>query len=84
MFPRNIRLVTHFSWIVNYVRFGSITEFGYGCGYGAFSYNRGWTGLASLWLCPGKGLIFYFPLELFLLIAFKFMYRHDKSLVFLQ
>ena len=67
---------------VNYVRFGSFTEFGYGSGYGAFSYNRGWTGLVGLWLSPGKGLILYFPLVLFLPIALKFMYRHDKSLVF--
>jgi hypothetical protein len=68
--------------VVNYIRFGSFTEFGYGGGFGAFSYNTGWTGLVGLWLSPGKSLILYFPLVLLLPIALKFMYRHDKSLVF--
>lgn len=67
--------------VVNYMRFGSFTEFGYGGGFGAFSYNTGWTGLVGLWLSPGKSLILYFPLILLLPIALKFMYRHDKSLV---
>jgi hypothetical protein len=67
--------------VVNYVRFGSFMEFGYGGGFGTLSYNSGWTGLVGLWLSPGKGLILYFPLVLLLPIALKFMYGHDKSLV---
>ena len=67
--------------VVNYVRFGSFMEFGYGGGFGTFSYNSGWTGLVGLWLSPGKGLILYFPLVLLLPIALKSMYGHDKSLV---
>jgi hypothetical protein len=69
--------------IVNYVRFGSIFEFGYGSGYGTFSYNQGWTGLVGLLVSPGKGLIFYFPLALMLPIALVFQYRQDKCVFFL-
>jgi hypothetical protein len=69
--------------IVNYLRFGSIYEFGYGSGYGTFSYNQGWTGLVGLLVSPGKGLIPYFPLVLMLPIALIFQYRQDKGLFFL-
>ena len=69
--------------IVNYVRFGSFTEFGYGFAYGTFSYNQGMTGLVGLLVSPGKGLIFYFPAALLLPIALKFQYRLDKGLFFL-
>ena len=69
--------------IVNYVKFGSILEFGYGSGYGTFSYNQGWTGLIGLLASPGKGLIFYFPLALMLPIALIFQYRQDKGVFYL-
>lgn len=65
--------------IVNYLRFGSYTEFGYGGGYGTLSYNQGWTGLIGLLASPGKGLIIYFPSVILLPYALKFMYKQDKG-----
>src|ERR687890_1748403 len=69
--------------VVNYLRFGSFTEFGYGSYFGTLSYNAGWTGLPGLLASPGKGLIFYFPVVIFLPLALKYMYRENKWLFFL-
>ena len=92
-FRRNLNLLVFFLvflvimlclvGIVNYVRFGSFTEFGYGSAYGTFAYNQGWTGLVGLFVSPGKGMIFYFPVVLLLPIALKFQYRQDKGLFLL-
>jgi hypothetical protein len=65
--------------VVNYLRFESFTEFGYGGGYGTLSYNQGWTGLLGLLASPGKGLIIYFPLVIVFPIALKYIYRKDKG-----
>jgi hypothetical protein len=65
--------------VVNYLRFESFTESGYGGGYGTFSYNQGWTGLLGLLASPGKGLIIYFPLVIVFPIAMKYMYGKDKG-----
>jgi hypothetical protein len=69
--------------ILNYVRFGSITEFGYGSQYGNLSLNTGWIGLLGLLLSPGKGLLFYFPPIILLPLAIIFSYRHNKGLSFI-
>src|ERR671911_2030362 len=55
--------------LLNYIRFGSFSEFGYGAQYGAFSLNREWQGLLGLLLSPGKGVIFYFPAIVLLPLA---------------
>ena len=73
-----------FAGILNYVRFGSITEFGYGAQYGyPFSLNTGWKGLVGLILSPGKGLLFYFPPIILLPLAILLSYRQKKGLWFI-
>jgi hypothetical protein len=72
-----------FTGIVNYLRFGSFTEFGYGSYFGTLSYNAGWTGLPGILASPGKGLLFYFPIVIFLPLALKYMYRENRWLFFL-
>lgn len=69
--------------VLNYLRFGSFSEFGYGTHYETFSLNKGWTGLVGLLLSPGKGLFFYFPAIVFLPIAIKFSLRENIGLSFL-
>jgi hypothetical protein len=69
--------------ILNYVRFGSISEFGYGPKYGNLSLNKGWIGLIGLILSPGKGLLFYFPPIVLLPLAILFSYRQNKGLSFI-
>jgi hypothetical protein len=69
--------------ILNYVRFGSISEFGYGPQYGNLSLNKGWIGLFGLFLSPGKGLLFYFPPIVLLPLAILFSYRQNKALSFI-
>jgi hypothetical protein len=69
--------------ILNYTRFGTISEFGYGSQYGNLSLNTGWIGLPGLLLSPGKGLLFYFPPIVLLPLAILFSYRQNKGLSFI-
>jgi hypothetical protein len=69
--------------ILNYFRFGSLSEFGYGSQYGAFTLNMEWQGLLGLLLSPGKGVIFYFPAIVLLPFALKYSFRHEICLSFL-
>jgi hypothetical protein len=71
--------------LVNYVRFGSFTEFGYGRYFGTLSYNAygGKTGLIGLLASPGKGLIIYFPVVILLPLALIYVYRENRWLFFL-
>jgi hypothetical protein len=78
-----LSIVLFFMGLINYVRFGSFTEFGYGTYFGTLSYNRSWTGLIGLLASPGKGLIFYFPVVILLPLALKYMYKENKWLFFL-
>jgi hypothetical protein len=71
-----------FAGMLNYVRFGSFTEFGYGAQYGKLSLNTGWKGLVGLITSPGKGLLFYFPPIILLPLAILFSYRQNKALWF--
>ena len=69
--------------ILNFLRFGSFTEFGYGSQYGNLSLNTGWIGLPGLLLSPGKGLLFYFPPIILLPLAIIFSYRQNIGLSFI-
>ena len=69
--------------ILNYLRFGSFSEFGYGSQYGNLSLNTGWMGLPGLLLSPGKGLLFYFPPIVLLPLAIIFAYRQNFGLSFI-
>jgi hypothetical protein len=82
-FLLTLSIALFFMGLVNYLRFGSFTEFGYGSYFGTLSYNTGWTGLLGLLASPGKGLIFYFPIVFLLPLALKYMYRENKWLFFL-
>lgn len=68
--------------LVNFVKFGSFTEFGYGW-MGSWSTHVGLEGLIGLWASPGAGLIFFFPLVIVLPIALKKFYKLNKGLFFL-
>jgi hypothetical protein len=76
-------IILFFVVVVNYLRFGSFTEFGYGY-YGSLSAHAGWKGLVGLLVSPGSGLIFYFPIAILLPLALKYMYRQNKGLFFLS
>lgn len=68
--------------LVNYARFGTLTEFGYGY-YSSLATHDGWRGLLGLLISPGAGLIFYFPLAILLPLGAKYMYKENKGLLFL-
>jgi hypothetical protein len=72
-----------FIGLVNYWRFGSFSDFGYGY-WESLSTHGGWKGLIGLLVSPGAGLIFYFPIAILLPIALKYMYRMNKGLFFLS
>jgi hypothetical protein len=80
-----LSIILFFMGLVNYIRFGSFTEFGYGNYFGTLSYNAygGKTGLVGLLASPGKGLIFYFPVVILLPLALKYMYKENRWLFFL-
>jgi hypothetical protein len=77
-----LSIVLFFISIVNYLRFGSFTEFGY-FWYGSLYVHSGWEGLLGLWISPGFGIIFYFPIVVLLPIALKYMYKENRWLFFL-
>jgi hypothetical protein len=77
-----LAIVLLFAGLVNYWRFGSFTNFGYGP-FGQLAEHNGWAGLIGLLAGPGFGLIFYLPITILLPIAFKFMYKQDNRLFFL-
>jgi hypothetical protein len=77
-----IVIVLFFVGLVNYVRFGSFTEFGYGY-FSSLASHNGWRGLVGLLVSPGAGLIFYFPLAVLLPLGAKYLYKDHRALFFL-
>src|SRR5919198_2828705 len=69
---------------INYLRFGSFTEFGYGY-FGSIAVHDGWKGLVGLLISPGASLFLYFPLAILVPWAAKYMYgkKEHRSLLFL-
>jgi hypothetical protein len=72
--------VLFFVGLVNYWRFGSFTDFGYGFQQSLLINNRGSEGLLGLLISPGFGLIFFFPIAVLVPIAFVYMYKENKGL----
>jgi hypothetical protein len=70
--------VLFFAGIVNYARFNSFTEFGYGY-YGSMAAHNGWIGLVGLLVSPGAGLFLYFPVAILLPWAAKRMVDQNKK-----
>jgi hypothetical protein len=77
-FLLSLTTVLFFMAVVNFVRFGSIWEFGY-YGYGTLNVHGGWEGLLGLWISPGHGLLFYFPIVVLLPFALKKMSRDKEN-----
>jgi hypothetical protein len=77
-----LAIILIFVGLVNYWRFGSFTDFGYG-DQGSLSAHQGWSGLIGLLISPGWGLIFYFPMVILTPLAFRNLYRENKGLLFL-
>jgi hypothetical protein len=68
--------------LVNYLRFNSFTEFGYGY-FSTLEAHNGWAGLVGLLISPGAGLVFYLPLAVLLPLGAKYMYNRNAALFFL-
>ena len=81
-FSAALAITLLFEGVINYLRFGSFTEFGYAY-FESLAVHNGWHGLVGLIASPGAGLIFFFPIAILLPIAFKYMYRQSRSLFFL-
>ncbi|HXP50844.1 MAG TPA: hypothetical protein VN922_12860 [Bacteroidia bacterium] len=79
-----LAVVLSFMGLVNYVRFGSFTNFGYGYLESLAAHMYDWSGLVGLLVSPGAGLIFYFPIAILLPLAFKYMYTKNKGIFFLS
>lgn len=77
-----LAIILLFVGLVNYARFGSFTEFGYGY-FGSIETHNGWRGLIGLLVSPGAGLFFYFPLAILLPFGIKYMHKEHKALFFL-
>ena len=71
-----------FVGLTNFLRFGSFTDFGYGY-YGTLAAHNGWAGLIGLLFSPGAGLVFYFPISIFVVVAAKYMYYKNRALLLL-
>ena len=74
-----LAIMLFFVGLVNYARFGSFTEFGYGY-FSTLDAHNGWSGLIGLLVSPGVGLIFYFPIAVLLPLGAKYMYKENKAL----
>jgi hypothetical protein len=72
-----------FMGVVNYLRFGSFTEFGYGY-FASLATHDGWKGLIGLLISPGAGLLFYFPIAILLPLGTWYMYKEHKALFLLS
>jgi len=77
-----LAIILIFISLINYWRFGSIWDFGYGA-QGSLSIHKGWEGLVGLIGSTGSGLIFYFPIAILFPLALKYVYRRNKWLFFI-
>jgi hypothetical protein len=70
--------------VVNYLRFGSFTEFGYGY-FGSLAVHDGWRGLVGLLISPGASLFLYFPVSILIPLAAKYTFdkKENRQLLFL-
>jgi len=63
---------------LNYARFHSFKEFGYGY-YSTLGVHDGWRGLIGLLISPGAGLFVFFPISVLLPWAAKNMKNQNKK-----
>jgi hypothetical protein len=74
-----LMIVLFSAGVVNYVRFNSFTEFGYGATESSLAAHNGWTGLVGLLVSPGAGLFLYFPVAVLLPWAAKRMVDQNRK-----
>lgn len=74
--------ITIIQLAVNYLKYGSITDFGYNT-IGVVSEHGNWEGVIGLLFSPGWGIIFYFPLIVLLPLIFSKIFHKDKAWLFL-
>lgn len=79
-----LAVVLLFIALINYTRFGTLTEFGY-YSQGSIDVHAGWQGLLGLWISPGFGMLFYFPIVTLLPLALKRLFgsKNNRGLSFL-
>jgi hypothetical protein len=77
-----LAIMLMFISLINYWRFGSIWDFGYGA-QSSLSIHNGWEGLVGLIGSTGSGLTFYFPIAILFPLALKYVYRRNKWLFFI-
>jgi hypothetical protein len=80
LFLSSLIATSSFVGLINYWRFGSFTEFGYGY-FASLQTHNGWAGLIGLLISPGAGLIFFFPVSILLVLAARYMYSGNKGLL---
>jgi hypothetical protein len=74
----SLAVVLLFIAFINYTRFGTLTEFGY-YSQGSIDVHAGWEGLLGLWISPGFGILFYFPMVILLPIALKRLFGNKNN-----
>jgi hypothetical protein len=60
-----LAIMVFLAGLVNYLRFDSFTEFGYGS-FSSLEMHDGWRGLIGLLISPGAGMLVFFPLAILL------------------
>jgi hypothetical protein len=69
--------------VINYLRYDSFTEFGYGS-FSGIDKHDGWRGLIGLLISPGAGLLIYFPISILLpLSVIKIKNKKERRLMYL-
>lgn len=75
-------LISTTQLIVNFLKYDSVSSFGYDS-IQIVSTHSNLDGLLGLLFSPGWGILFYFPLALLLPFALRNMYREQRMFVFL-
>jgi hypothetical protein len=79
-----LAITSMFILLINYWRFGSISEFGYGTDQTSLSAHNGWIGLVGLIISTGAGLIFFFPISILFPLSLRYLYRENRWLFFIS
>lgn len=74
----SLAVVLLFIAFINYARFGTLTEFGY-YSQGSIDVHAGWEGLLGLWISPGFGVLFYFPMVALFPLALKRLFDSKNN-----
>jgi hypothetical protein len=78
-----LAIMVMFILLINYWKFGSISEFGYGPAQ-PLSAHSGWNGLVGLIVSTGAGLIFFFPIAILFPLSLRYFCRENRWLFFIS